>query len=92
MISSGQGSKQNSLRTQVIFTRLAFGPGRSHRLKACGAKAYRIGSWELVPLNWAMTQSSLGTALEGLGERESGIARRTVLALHVEAVPDPTPN
>jgi hypothetical protein len=28
-----------------------------------------------VPLDWAMTQSNLGTALRTLGERESGTAR-----------------
>jgi len=28
-----------------------------------------------VPLDWAMTQNNLGTALETLGERESGTAR-----------------
>jgi hypothetical protein len=30
---------------------------------------------ERVPLQWAMTQMNLGTALETLGERESGTAR-----------------
>ena len=30
---------------------------------------------ERVPLEWAMTQSNLGNALEALGERESGTAR-----------------
>jgi hypothetical protein len=28
-----------------------------------------------VPLDWAMTQNNLGTALSTLGERESGTAR-----------------
>ena len=28
-----------------------------------------------MPLDWAMTQNNLGTALETLGERESGTAR-----------------
>jgi tetratricopeptide (TPR) repeat protein len=28
-----------------------------------------------VPLDWAMTQNNLGTALQTLGERESGTAR-----------------
>jgi len=32
-------------------------------------------SRERVPLEWAMTQSNLGNALEALGERESGTAR-----------------
>ena len=30
---------------------------------------------ERVPLDWAMTQNNLGTALARLGERESGTAR-----------------
>jgi tetratricopeptide (TPR) repeat protein len=30
---------------------------------------------ERVPLDWAMTQNNLGTALSRLGERESGTAR-----------------
>ena len=30
---------------------------------------------ERVPLDWAMTQNNLGTALRALGERESGTAR-----------------
>jgi tetratricopeptide (TPR) repeat protein len=30
---------------------------------------------ERVPLEWAMTQNNLGTALQSLGERESGTAR-----------------
>jgi hypothetical protein len=30
---------------------------------------------ERVPLQWAMTQTNLGTALETLGERERGTAR-----------------
>jgi hypothetical protein len=30
---------------------------------------------ELVPLDWAMTQNNLGTALSTFGERESGTAR-----------------
>ena len=30
---------------------------------------------ERVPLDWAMTQNNLGTALMRLGERESGTAR-----------------
>jgi tetratricopeptide (TPR) repeat protein len=41
--------------------------------------AYRSALAELtrerVPLDWAMIQSNLGTALEALGERESGTAR-----------------
>ena len=41
--------------------------------------AYRAAleerSRERVPLDWAMTQNNLGTALTRLGERESGTAR-----------------
>ena len=33
---------------------------------------------ERVPLQWAMTQNNLGTALETLGERESETARLAV--------------
>ena len=41
--------------------------------------AYRAALQEytrdLVPLDWAMTQTNLGTALKNLGKRESGTAR-----------------
>jgi tetratricopeptide (TPR) repeat protein len=41
--------------------------------------AYRAaleeGTRERVPLDWAMTQNNLGTALSTLGARESGTAR-----------------
>ena len=43
-----------------------------HLLEGDAAKSW---SAEDIPLDWAMTQMNLGTALETLGERESGTAR-----------------
>ncbi|MBV8612623.1 MAG: tetratricopeptide repeat-containing protein, partial [Acetobacteraceae bacterium] len=37
--------------------------------------ALQVWTRERVPLNWATTQNNLGTALQALGERESGTAR-----------------
>ena len=56
------------------------GSGRAGRRKLEEAvAAYReaLKEWtrERVPLQWAMTQNNLGTALATLGERESGTAR-----------------
>jgi hypothetical protein len=34
-----------------------------------------VESWRCVPLDWARTQTNLGTALVRLGERESGTER-----------------
>ena len=42
---------------------------------------------ERVPLQWAMTQNNLGTALSRLGERESGTARlQEAVAAYREAL------
>ena len=38
-------------------------------------KVLEVSARERVPLDWAMTQNNLGTALWSLGERESGTAR-----------------
>ena len=38
-----------------------------------------------VPLDWAMTQNNLGTALRTLGERESGTARLEAAVAAYEA-------
>ena len=39
---------------------------------------------ERVPLDWAMTQLALGTALRALGEREPGIERLTEARLAID--------
>ena len=39
------------------------------------ARRSRRRTRERVPLDWATTQNNLGTALQTLGERESGTAR-----------------
>jgi len=47
---------------------------------------------ERVPLQWAATQNNLGTALEALGERESGIATlQSAVAAFGEALKEFTP-
>jgi hypothetical protein len=52
-----------------------------NRALADAAAAYRAALQERtrdrVPLDWATTQNNLGTALESLGERESGTAHLT---------------
>ena len=46
---------------------------------------------ERVPLDWATTQNNLGTALESLGERESGTARlEEAVAAYREALKEQT--
>ena len=46
---------------------------------------------ERVPLDWAMTQNNLGTALAHLGERESGTARlEEAVAAYREALKERT--
>jgi hypothetical protein len=54
-------------------------PGRSealrHILEHRVAVALSEYTRERAPLDWAMTQNNLGSALRALGERESGTAR-----------------
>src|SRR5271166_5278947 len=57
----------------------ARGAGKRHGAAEEAVAAYRaaLEEWtrERVPLDWAMTQMNLGTALKTLGERETGTAR-----------------
>ena len=51
------------------------GTARLDEAVAAYREALKEQTRERVPLDWAMTQNNLGTALWTLGERESGTAR-----------------
>jgi tetratricopeptide (TPR) repeat protein len=50
-------------------------PKSAEEAVAAYREALKERRQERVPLDWAMTQNNLGTALWTLGERESGTAR-----------------
>jgi tetratricopeptide (TPR) repeat protein len=49
--------------------------GRLEEAVAAYREALKEYTREQVPLDWAMTQNNLGTALQTLGERETGTGR-----------------
>ena len=62
-----------------------------HDSIAAYSMALDLVSRERVPLDWAMTQNNLGTALSTLGERESGTARlEEAVAAYREALEERT--
>jgi hypothetical protein len=71
---------------------VAIQAGAPHSATAVAANREALKEWtrERVPLDWARTQGNLGTALEMLGERESGtgnavLAHETTHATRHEA-------
>jgi hypothetical protein len=63
------------MATLAEYSHADIGPTASHGKHPAIARKQNEWTRERVPLDWAMTQNNLGTALSTLGQRESGTER-----------------
>ena len=88
--STGRDAEQPRQRACEAGERES-GTARLEEAVAAYREALKEWTRERVPLEWAMTQNNLGTALATLGERESGTARlEEAVAAYREALKERT--